>query len=305
MLLRHSSFALIALGACAAWLKAEPSGPQPASSPQRWTPAAVSTEQYESSPTFTPDGREMYFMSADRQFRNYRLMLSRCVDGAWARAEPVPFGAAAPVIEADPHVTWDGRRLYFVSSRQAPQREDFDIWYVDRQPDGSWGEPRRLPAPVNSSYSELLPRTDRAGRLFFGSARPGGFGQSDIYMATQGADGRWSVENVGPPVSTSADEYEAEVSADGQTMVVVADRGDRSHLYRFERRNERWADLGRLPGAADVFQVGPILSPAADRLLFAQADPKMSGEIFLVDIEERADRSWPPCSGAATRPGTR
>lgn len=41
---------------------------------RRWTPPELSTDQYESSPTFTPDGREMFFMLADRNFDNYRVM---------------------------------------------------------------------------------------------------------------------------------------------------------------------------------------------------------------------------------------
>ena len=292
----HSSFALIALATSAAWLLPGSSVSKNAEPPKLWTPAAIATDRYESSPTFTPDGMEMYFMSADRQFRNYRLMVSRCVGGAWASPKPVPFAAPSPVIEADPHVTWDGRRLYFVSSRHAPEREDFDIWYVDRAPDGRWGAPERLPEPVNSTSSELLPRTDRAGTLFFGSARPGGFGQSDIYAATQDSKGRWSVKNVGAPISTSADEYEAEIAVDGQTMVVVADRGDKSHLYQFKKQGGRWVGKGKLPGSSDVFQVGPILSPKADRLIFSQAEPDLSGEMFLLDLAQHPDRSWPPCS---------
>jgi len=43
-------------------------------SPSRWTPERVSTGQYESSPSFTPDGRTMIFMRANPQFSAYRLM---------------------------------------------------------------------------------------------------------------------------------------------------------------------------------------------------------------------------------------
>lgn len=44
------------------------------------------------------------------------------------------------------------------------------------------------------------------------------------------------------------------------------------------------------------FQVGPLLSPKADRL-FAQLDeqePERSGEIFLVDLLPNAAEDWPP-----------
>ena len=112
-----------------------------------------------------------------------------------------------------------------------------------------------------------------------------------------GPQGTWSVENVGPPVSTAANEYEAEVSRDGRTLIVVADRGDRSHLYRFAREDGAWVEKGRIPALAHVFQVGPLLSPRADRLLFAQADAKDSGEIFVADLAPGADLDWPPSCG--------
>jgi Tol biopolymer transport system component len=260
-----------------------------------WTPAALATDQYEATPTFTPDGREMYFMRSDPRFERYQLMRSRCVNGAWSQASPAPF-AVPGVQEGDPGITPDGRRLYFISMRHDPRQEDFDIWYVERAGADAWNEPQRLPDPVNSPGAELLPRADRAGRLYFGSDRAGGFGKGDIYVASQKPDGQWTVSNVGPPVSTAAYEYEAEVSQDGRTLVAVVDRGDRSHLYMFEHEGGRWVERGRIPAHANVFQVGPLLSPDGQRLLFAQAHGARSGELFLIDFVKPADARWPPCS---------
>lgn len=270
------------------------SGP---STPQLWTPAEISTEGYEASPTFTPDGREMYYLGASKTFSAFRILVSRCEAGRWSAGQSVSFAAPAPTIEADPFVTPDGSRLYFVSARHDPKNEGFDIYYVDRLKDGAWGKPVHLPYPINSPTSELLPRLDRSGRLYFGSDRPGGLGQSDIYTAVEVAPGQWRVENLSAPVSTAANEYEAEVSRDGKSLVVVADRGDRSHLYRYRKTKKGWIELGRVPARQDVFQVGPVLSPKGERLLFAQAYEQRSGELFLVDIKNGSREVWPPvCS---------
>ena len=269
--------------------------------PRVWTPPALSTPDYEATPTFSPDGRELFFMRADPAFRRYSLRMSRCGPAGWSPPEAPPFARPWPVSDGDPHLSADGRRLWFISTRQNTDAgdEDFDIWRVERDADGRWGEPERLPEPVNSPGSELLPRTTADGRLVFGSDRAGGQGGMDIYEAQVGADGRWTVRNFGPPVSTAHSEYEAEISADGRHLVVVADRGDRSHLYRFERSDSAWREIGRVPARADVFQVGPLLSPRGDRLLFAQAEPGRSGELMLVDLQPDADPSWPPsCRGA-------
>lgn len=267
--------------------------PGPASA-TLWTPAAISGPGYESSPTFTPDGRTMLYLAADKDFRNYRLMQSRCENGAWGKPAPPTFAMPSPVIEADPFVTPDGKRLYYVSSRHAPAKEDFDIWYVEHTTEGGWGEPQRLPEPVNSPEAELLPRADAAGRLYFGSSRAGSAGGGDIYVATEVRPGEWKVENLGPPVSAGGHEYEAEISRDGRTMITVSDRGDRSHLYRFRREGDRWVEVGRISADLDQFQVGPLLSPTGDRLLFAQRYGDRSGEMFVIDLVPEPDRSWPP-----------
>lgn len=235
----------------------------------------------------------MYFLSADANFTNYRVMYSRCEAGKWTQPAVPSFTRPLPVIEADPFVSYDGKRLYYISSHD-PKHEDFDIWRVERTSTGAWSEPTRLPEPVNSPASELLPREDARGRLYFGSAREGGHGQGDIYVAELNATGAWQVSNLGPPVNTPAFEYEAEVSRDGSTMVVVAHRTNRSHLYQYKRRGGAWAEVGEIPALADQFQVGPLLSPRGDRLLFAQRDGDRSGEMFLLDLSADADEVWPP-----------
>ncbi|MET0533149.1 MAG: hypothetical protein ABW171_02905 [Steroidobacter sp.] len=269
-------------------------GANVANGPQRWTPAEIASPAYESSPTFSPDGREMIFMSADADFTNYRLVSSRCEGGAWTKPVALPFASKLPVVEGDPFLTRDGKQLYYISTRHDTTHEDFDIWVVDRGDGNAWSEPRRLPAPVNSSTPELLPRQDAQGRLYFGSARPGGFGQGDIYVATQESNGEWRVSNVGAPVNTAAFEYEAEISRDGTTMVVVAHRTNRSHLYLYKSASDRWVEAGDIAARQEEFQVGPLLSPTADRLLFAQRDGERSGEMFLLDLVADPDPTWPP-----------
>lgn len=268
----------------------------PNDKPKLWTPSALTTSAYEASPSFSPDGREMVFMRADRAFYNYELLQSQCERGGWSTPHRAPFSLPLPVMDADPFISIDGRRLYFVSTRAERDgvRSDFDIWVVERASDSTWGKLAHLPAPVNSDGSELLPRELPDGRLLFGSDRAGGLGKSDIYIAERSAGGSWRVENLGPPVNSSANEFEAEISRDLKTLIVVADVTGRSHLYRFVREGAKWVSTGSISAYADVFQVGPILSPSGDRLLFAQADPERSGEIYIVDLADKPDPGWPP-----------
>lgn len=271
--------------------------------PSQWTPSTWSTADYEATPAFSPDGRRAVFMRADPGFGRYRLLESECIAGRWTPPRELPIASSAAMHDADPFVTPDGRELWFVSTRHRYDEvgnDDFDIFVSTRGADGHWEEPQRLPEPVNSPASELLPSLDGSGALYFGSSRPGGRGGSDIYRATRGTDGAWTVTAV-DAVNTAANEFEAEVSLDGSGLVVVSDREIRSRLYVYRRAGETWIEEGRIQAHDDVFQVGPRFSPDGHRLLFAQADGEASGELFLIDLDPGADARWPPACGHADR----
>ena len=166
--------ALVAAAICGGCHAAPATSKLATDTPVRWTPPPLSTDQYESSPTLSPDGRELFFFRADRQFDNYRLLYSRCEKSQWSAPVEPAFVAPPGVLEADPAFSPDGRRLYYVSARDRP--DDLDIWKVERKSNGQWGQPQRLPDPINSPQTELLPRELTDGRLLFGSTRPGGPG---------------------------------------------------------------------------------------------------------------------------------
>ena len=86
---------------------------------QVWTPPAITSAEYESSPTFSPDGREMFSFGANTRFDDYRLLVSRCEEAHGPRREPPSFASKLPVLEADPFFPSDGDTS--ISSRRAPR----------------------------------------------------------------------------------------------------------------------------------------------------------------------------------------
>lgn len=149
---------------------------------------SLSTEAPEFATTVTPDGREWYFnrTSADRS--QLTIMVSAFDGRGWGAARTVEFSGTFRDI--DPHVSPDGRRLYFSSDRPRPgtRLRSFSTWYVERRADGSWSAPIDPGVPVNSDSSDVFVSSTHDGDVVFSSTR---HGPRDVFITRETA-GRWS-----------------------------------------------------------------------------------------------------------------
>jgi hypothetical protein len=257
-----------------------------------WSPAGISSPEFESHAAFDPLTGDLYFVRSTPAFEGWRLLYSRCTHEGWSMPVPPPFAAAG--LEADPVFSADGHSLYFISNRRDDRaaHKDLDIWVVHRGSDRTWGVPQRLPEPVNSDANEWYPRPGRHGWLYFGSGRPGGLGKTDIWRARETARGHWRIDNLGPAINTPADEFEAAESPDGLRLFIMGSEG----LFESTRdRRGAWSPKRRL--GADYNQngteVGALFSPSGHSLLYAR-DTKgpLSGE-FILSSDGHAE-AWPP-----------
>jgi hypothetical protein len=188
-----------------------------------FAPGSISTGDYESHPTFTPDGREIYFLKMAPNFSRWTIFVSRYEHGAWSQPEVAPFSGQFQ--DADPYITADGKQFYFISDRPVEtggeRQSHHDIWVMDKTGTG-WSAPRHLPAPVNSDTDSFYPIGLKNGMLYFGSQRKDSNGVGDIYRAVPQKDGSYTVENIGPPINTGAGEYEAFITEDERTLLLAA-----------------------------------------------------------------------------------
>jgi hypothetical protein len=65
-----------------------------------FAPGIISTGDYESHATFTPDGREMYFLKMAPNFSRWTIFISRYNNGRWSQPEVAPFSGQYQ--DADP-----------------------------------------------------------------------------------------------------------------------------------------------------------------------------------------------------------
>jgi len=130
---RASAITLLLIGSLAAQTAPYDSA-KPLPKAMLFAPGIISTGDYESHATFTPDGREMYFLKMAPTFSRWSIFVSRYKDGSWSPPEIAPFSGQYQ--DADPYITADGKHFYFISDRPVEaggeRQSHHDIWVRDK-----------------------------------------------------------------------------------------------------------------------------------------------------------------------------
>ena len=244
-------------------------------SPMVFGEGVISTGDFESHPAFTPDGLTLYYLKSTPTFSFWTIIVSRFVDGRWTMPEVAPFSGRYS--DADPFITSDGKKFYFISNRPVPGKttRDLDIWVMDKTESG-WSEPRNLGQTVNSDANEWYPTIAADGTLYFGSGRAGGKGATDIYRS-QVVNGNFEEpENLGTAINSEFDEYEPLIAPDQSYLIfMAAERPDcisrSSDLFLSYRKAGAWTKAINLGNEINSprEEYSPTLSPDGKYFFFA------------------------------------
>lgn len=254
-----------------------------------YEPGVLSTMEAEEFPSFTPSGDTLY---VSRGFRE--VLRSIRGPGGWGPWEPVSFGSDYRDRAAE--VSPDGRTLFLTTSRpapgetRAPDNRNHDLWRLTRQPDGSWGDPERLPSSVNTDSAEYHPSVTRDGVLYFSSwSRPGALGRSDLYRATPDGAGYRPARNLGPVINWTGSDSDVFVDPDEVYILFVSTDREDSHggddIYYSRRTPDGWTEprnLGR-PVNSFSYEYGPTVSPDGQWLYFT-SHRRGSADIYRVPL---------------------
>jgi Tol biopolymer transport system component len=125
----------------------------------------------------------------------------------------------------DPHVSRDGKRLFFSSNRQSQgSEEDYDLYSCEwSDVDACWRAPVRL--AISTLANDWEPALSPDGlSLYFCSNRPGGKGGYDLWVSHH-RDGQWQAPvPLDGAVNTESDELDPAVSPDGESLFFVSNR---------------------------------------------------------------------------------
>jgi outer membrane protein OmpA-like peptidoglycan-associated protein/tetratricopeptide (TPR) repeat protein len=168
--------------------------------------------------------------------RRLELFVStRGANGQWQ--SPVPFAYNKPTAYSVGHaaLSKDGRLLYFVSDMPGGEGKT-DIWYCERQEDGSWAAPKNCGPFINTADEEEFPTVGDDGVLYYSSKGLVGMGGFDLFRAT-GEKDKWERPvNLRYPLNSPADDFYYTVSPDGTSGYFSSNRqggmGD-DDIYHF------------------------------------------------------------------------
>lgn len=189
------------------------------------------------APSISADGKTMIFTSRRsdtkgggvdkagdfKYFEDIYISQWDSADNVWGKARPIEGKLNTEGHDAGLSISPDGNKIFIY-------RNDGVLYIGDifvskkRKTSGTWGTPKAMEKPINTSYYESSACLSADGnRMFFVSERigkkNGAQGQGDIYVAERVSKSIWGEpKNLGPVINTSEDEAAVFIHPDGKTL---------------------------------------------------------------------------------------
>ncbi|OGU61888.1 MAG: hypothetical protein A2V66_13535 [Ignavibacteria bacterium RBG_13_36_8] len=124
----------------------------PSSEPEVFAPGIISTiDGSEFAGTFTPDGMEFFFTYRKPGILGNGIFYTHGKNGNWIKPDFAPF--ANKTFEYEPHISFDGQRLFFGSRRPNPiGKNDYNYGWVVKKINNEWGIPEFIDTTVNNAW---------------------------------------------------------------------------------------------------------------------------------------------------------
>jgi len=257
----------------------------PGDTPEIFAPGIVTTGMYTRDVAMTPDGSQLFFGVLLGSISAI-VETHRGEDGVWSKPEVASFSRDSRFFNLEPHITPDGSRLLFLSTRvEDPEPDELrnwsnqNIWAVDRV-DGGWGEPYDLGPPVNSDESEFFPSVTTDGSLYF--TRGIGGGQESYIYRSRLVDGQYQEpERLGPEVNSTSNQFNAFIAPDESYMILCTGNrddtvGGTDYYVTFRNNADEWSgpiNLGDQVNTPFAGEFSPYVSPDGRFLFFMSIRP--------------------------------
>ncbi len=204
----------------------------------------INTGDEEGAATLSATGEQMIFTRCrydKSQAMGSELYTTSQSRNSWS--DPIKLDVVGDsIIAAHPALSPDGSVLYFVSDKMGGQGGK-DLWRATAE-GGTFGKPVNMGAVINTVGDEMFPFVRDNGELYFASNGHIGQGGLDLFKAVQDENGVWTVENMGSPMNSPADDF-------GIAFVAGENKG----MFSSNRKGSRGDDIYSFVVPPKIYQV--------------------------------------------------
>lgn len=214
-------------------------------------PQEINSEYEEREPTFSPDGKTMYFWRRKNPANvagvkdNGDIWMSKWVKGTWSQAVHPGIPLNTPQqnfvwqVSQNHDTLWTNRILYI------PGQKDAGLGYHVRDKNGNWSEQQHCEIEDYFFAGQYKDYFICPGRiLLVTTASEDGLGGTDIWVCYPLNDTTWSKpQNMGAMVNTAGDEDAPYLSKDGKTLYFSSNghgTGGDHDIYYATRLDNTW-----------------------------------------------------------------
>ena len=145
---------------------------------------AVNSRYWDSQPSFSIDGKTLYFTSNRPGGKGGKDIWKTTLDenGKWTKAVNMGDSINTDKDETCPFIHYDDQTLYFASNGHVGMG-GFDIFYCRKVNDTTWSAPTNIGYPINTSGDEMNLIVGASGKMaIFSSDKLEGYGGQDLYL---------------------------------------------------------------------------------------------------------------------------
>ena len=178
---------------------------------------------------------QLYCMRCEANDKNCYIAKIEIKNGKYKESGKLKLGNQTYGI-GHPYITDDGNRIYFTSV-MAGGYGGADLWYIDRDASGNYGQPVNLGADINTAGDEVFP-SFLDGVLYFSSDGHPGLGGLDIFASYLESDGSFGKPfNMRAPFNSSWDDFNLVHRPNSNIGLFVSNRNNSTSsddIYMFE-----------------------------------------------------------------------
>ncbi|SFS16966.1 WD40-like Beta Propeller Repeat [Dyella sp. OK004] len=245
-------------------------------------PGVISTGLQETTAALSPDGKTLYFLRSDFAEKDDTIMVSQRRGNGWSAPEVASFSGQWH--DSEPAYAPDGKRLYFVSNRPphaggAPVVAEMggqtfagtNLWYVERQTGGHWGEPVHVEGALNEGAMLYNPSVAANGDIYFSAHRADSGKLYQIYVVHPAGNAYSAPQRV-ELGDLSHNRMDPCVDPQGRFLLFAGNEGDSlgsADIYiAFHQTDGSWSKPEHLGGDVNTASLenAPTLGPGFGEL---------------------------------------